>query len=104
MKACLRAAEWGFKLHAHLTLAHRRLNEAAPRSRSTSHMAALINLLVRTPAVSAAAASRSLGITPHAARAMLNALEDLRLVHEITGRGSFRLYAATGLNLVGANM
>jgi len=103
VKACGGAAEWGFKLHAHLTLAHRRLNEAAPRSRSTSHMAALIDLLVRTPAVSAAAASRHLGITSHAARALLCALEDRRLIREVTGRGSFRLYAAASLNLVAAN-
>jgi hypothetical protein len=103
-KACGRAAEWGFKLHSHLTLAHRRLHEEAPQRRSTSHMAALIDLLVRTPAVSAAAASRSLGITSHAARTMLCALEDRHLVREVTGRGSFRLYAAAGLNLVAANM
>jgi Fic family protein len=99
-KACGRAAEWGFKLHAHLALAHRRLNEAAPRSRSTSHMAALIDLLIASPAVSASAASRSLRITPHAARAMLNALEDRRLVREVTGRGSFRLYAVASLDLM----
>ena len=56
--------------HAHLTLARRRLDEAAPRSRSTSHMEALINLLITTPAVSATAASQSLGITAHAARGL----------------------------------
>jgi len=103
LKACGRAAEWGFKLHGHLTLAHRRLSDAAPRSRSTSHMAALIDLLITTPAVSALAASRSLRITPHAARAMLNALEDRRLVREVTGRGSFRLYAVASLDLAAAN-
>jgi len=104
VRACGRAAEWGFKLHTHLTLAQRRLNEAAPRRRSTSHMAALIDLLVRTPAVSAVAASRSIGITPHAVRAMLNSLEDRRLVREVTGRGSFRLYAAASLDLAAVNM
>jgi hypothetical protein len=104
LKACGRAAEWGFKLHSHLTLAHRRLHEAAPQRRSTSHMAALIDLLISTPALSATAASRNLGITPHGARAMLDALEDRRLVHEVTERGSFRLYAAASVNLVAANM
>ena len=103
-KACGRAAEWGFKLHSHLTLAYRRLNEAAPRSRSTSHMAALIDLLISIPAVSAGAASRRLGITPHAARAMLCALEDRGLVRELTGRGSFRLYAAASLDLAAAHV
>jgi len=104
LKACGRAAEWGFKLHGHLTLAHRRLHEAAPRKRSTSHMTALIDLLISTPAVSAAAASRTLDITPHAARAMLNALEERRLVREVTARGSFRLYAAASLDLAGVNL
>jgi hypothetical protein len=103
LKACGRAAEWGFKLHSHLTLAQRRLHDAAQRRRSTSHMAALIDLLIRTPAVSAAAASRHLKITSHAARAMLNSLEDLRLVREVTGRGSFRLYAVASLDLAAAN-
>ncbi len=102
LKACGRAAEWGFKLHTHLTLAHRRLHDAASRRRSTSHMPALIDLLISTPAVSASAASRSLGITPHAARAMLCALEDRGLVREITGRGSFRLYSAASLDLAAA--
>jgi HTH DNA binding domain len=99
LKACSRAAAWGFKLHSHLALAHRRLHESASQRRSTSHMAALMDLLISTPAVSAAAASRTLDITPHAARAMLNALEERRLIREITGRGSFRLYAAAGLDL-----
>jgi hypothetical protein len=103
-KACGRAAEWGFKLHSHLTLAHRRLHDTAPQRRSTSHMTALIDLLISTPAVSASAASRSLGITPHATRAMLNALEDRGLVREVTGRGSFRLYSAASLDLAAARL
>jgi hypothetical protein len=104
MKACGRAAEWGFKLHSHLTLAHRRLHEAAPQRRSTSHMAALIDLLISTPAVSASAVSRSLDIKPYAARTMLHALEDRGLAREVTGRGSFRLYSAASLDLAAINM
>jgi len=103
LKACGRAAEWGFKLHSHLTLAHRRLRDAAPQRRSTSHMAALIDLLISTPAVSASAVSRSLDIKPYAARTMLHALEDRGLVREMTGRGSFRLYAVASLDLAIAN-
>jgi hypothetical protein len=104
LKACLRAAEWGFKLHTHLSLAHRRLQEAAPQRRSTSRMAALMNLLITTPAVSALTASRTLRITPHGARAMLNVLEDRRLVREVTGRGSFRLYAVARLDFAAGNI
>ena len=103
LKACGRAAEWGFKLHTHLSLAHRRLHDAAPRRRSTSHMAALIDLLVSTPAVSASAASRSLDIKPYAARTMLQALEARGLVREVTGRGSFRLYAVASVDFAAAH-
>jgi hypothetical protein len=92
-KACGRAAEWGIRMHAYLTLAHRRLNEVTTQRRSISHMPVLIDLLMTAPAISAGAASRKLGITPHAARAMLHALEDRSLIREVTGRGSFRLYA-----------
>jgi len=103
LNACGRAAEWGFKLHTHLSLAHLRLHDAAPRRRSTSHMVALIDLLVSTPAVSASAASRTLDIKPYAARTMLQALEERGLVREMTGRGSFRLYAVASLDLAAAN-
>jgi hypothetical protein len=34
---------------------------------------------------------------------MLHALEDRRLVREVTGRGSFRLYAVASLDLAAAN-
>jgi hypothetical protein len=104
LKACSRAAEWGFKLHTHLTLAHRRLRDAAPQRRSTSHMAALIDLLISTPAVSASGVSRSLDIKPYAARTMLHALEDRGLVREMTGRGSFRLYAVASLDLAAGSV
>lgn len=104
MNAGCSAAEWGFKLHTHLTLAHRRLYDAAPRRRSTSHMAALIDLLISTPAVSASAASRILEIKPYGPRTMLHDLEDRSLVREVTGRGAFRLYAAASLDLRGAKM
>jgi DNA-binding IclR family transcriptional regulator len=67
-------------------------------------MAALIDLLISTPAVSASGVSRSLDIKPYAARTMLHALEDRGLVREMTGRGSFRLYAAASLDLAGANL
>ncbi len=92
MEACGRAADWGLKLHMNLTSAHRRLHEAAPRQRSTSYMRPLVDLLVASPALSAKKAANQLQITPHAARAMLGTLAAKGLVHEVTGRGSFRLY------------
>lgn len=97
LKACIRSADWGFKLHGHLSSAYRRLQETAPCERSTSHMTALIELLMATPVLSAATAGQTLHITSHAARAMLTTLENKGLIHEITGRRSFRLYTAAPL-------
>ncbi len=91
-EACDRAADWGIKLHGRLAASHRRMHEAAPGQRTTSKMAALIDLLVARPAVSADKAGQVLGITPHAARALCSRLEKKGLAQELTGRGSFRLY------------
>lgn len=95
--ACGRAAEWGLKLHSHLSVAHRRLHETAPQQRSTSSMAALIDLLVATPALSSGRAADALRITPNGARRMLDVLANKSLVHELTGRSAFRLYTPASL-------
>jgi hypothetical protein len=97
MAGCGRAADWGLKLHAYLSAAHRRLHEEAPRQRSTSSMTALIDLLVSTPALSSRRAADALGLTPHGVRRMLAALENQNLVHELTRRNAFRLYAPASL-------
>jgi predicted ArsR family transcriptional regulator len=60
-------------------------------------MAALIDLLVATPALSSARAADALGIRSHGARRLLDALEEKNLVHELTGRDAFRLYAPASL-------
>jgi hypothetical protein len=94
LKSCSRAADWGFKLHSHLTGTHRRMHAVAQPERATSRMAALIDLLVATPAMSASTAGQAIKISSHSAREMLNVLERRGLIYEITGRNSFRLYAA----------
>ena len=95
LKACLRGAEWGFKLHGHLTAAHRRLHDAASAQRTTSHLPALADLLIATPVLSASQVGKALRITSHSARAILSALEKRGLIHEVTGRASFRFYTPT---------
>lgn len=95
LQACLGAAEWGLKLEGHLRGVHRRLQEAVPHERSTSRMLPLADLLISRPMVSARSVARSLGVTPHGARTMLMELEKRGHVHEVTGRGSYRVYAAT---------
>jgi hypothetical protein len=94
LKACIRSAEWGFKLHGHLTAAHRRLHDASSAPRP-SHLPALADLLIATPVLSASQAGTALRITSHSARAMLSALEKRSLIHEVTGRASFRFYTPT---------
>jgi hypothetical protein len=95
LDACTDAVAWGTKLEGHLRGTHRRLQEAAPRERSSSRMAGLVDLLISRPLVSARDAAQALDVTPHAGRAMLLELEQRGLVREVTGRGSFRVYAAT---------
>jgi hypothetical protein len=92
IKASERAANWGLKLHSRLAAEHRQLHEAISGRRKNSHMAELVDLLVANPVISADMAARVLKITPHGARGLLAGLEKKALVHELTGRGSFRIY------------
>ena len=90
--ACERAADWGLKLHGRLMAEYTRLHRAARRERATSRMGDLVDVFVAEPAISARTAGQALGITPHAARALIGELRKKNLVQQLTDRGSFRLY------------
>ncbi len=92
-EGCLRAADWGLKLHARLVSACGSLNEFAPPRRSTSHLPGLSTLLIERPAVGANDVAKALDLTSHGGRALLLQLHDRGLIQEVTGRRSFRLYA-----------
>ncbi len=90
LKACLRSAERGFKLHGHLTVAHRCFSAVTDIASAGN-----VDLLIATPTVSAGQAGRALSISSHSARAILTSLEERGLIHEVTGRTSFRFYTPT---------
>jgi Fic family protein len=92
-EGCLRATEWGLRLHSRLVGALAGLNEFAPPLRSTSHLPQLAELLIERVAVAAADVAEALSLTPHGARALLLQLRSRGLIQEVTGRRSFRLFA-----------
>jgi len=67
----------------------------AAREDKRSRLPAVVELLVRQPALTAPALARRLAITPQAALRLLSRLEQAQLVREVTGRGSFRAFAVT---------
>lgn len=91
--ACRRAAAWGLGLQRRLAAAHARLHAASMPRRSTSRLPALADLLVASPALSAARAAERLGMTTHGARLLLDALHEQGLVVEVSGRSAYRLFA-----------
>jgi hypothetical protein len=93
LRASLRSAEWGLRLHTDLVLVRRRLLESAGGRRATSRLPALIDRLVAVPSLSAAQAAVTLGMTDRASRSLLEDLHAGGMIREVSGRGSFRVYA-----------
>jgi hypothetical protein len=91
-QAAERAARAGLLELDRLERARDRLLDAAPRRRSPLQGPVLLDLLTSRPAVSSGVTAARLGVSPQAAIGMLGRLAELRLVREITGRGSFRLF------------
>ena len=93
LRASLRSAEWGLRLHTDLVLVRRRLLESAGGRRATSRLPALIDRLVAVPSLSAAQTAVTLGMTDRASRSLLEDLHAGGMIREVSGRGSFRVYA-----------
>lgn len=85
------AAEEGMRQHDTWLTAKRLLQRKIRGHRSTSHLPALIDLLIATPIVSASMISAELRVSQ---RAALDLIAELG-VREITGRGRFRAWGIT---------
>lgn len=88
LDAARAAAEAGLKEHNNLLLAHDQLLRKLSGRRATSHLPALIDLVLARPIASAAMIAQKLGITPRAAQ---NLVVELGL-REMTGRGRYRAW------------
>jgi uncharacterized protein DUF1612/DNA binding protein with HTH domain len=88
LEAVAAAAELGMKDHDRWLLARRQLERKLLGRRSTSHLAALIDLVLAHPIANAGLIARELGVTPRAAQ---NLVAELGL-REATGRGRYRAW------------
>lgn len=73
-----------------LSIAHQRIARLLSGRRSTSRLADLGDLLLRSPVVTAAHAAKALHISPQAARALFKTLGSV--AHEVTGQASYRAW------------
>jgi len=91
--AALRGAAWGLGLVGRLERAERVLREALAPRRVTSRLPEAVDLLISSPGITAAGMARALTISGAAARGLLHRIEACHPLTELTGRGSFRLFA-----------
>lgn len=95
LEASARGSEVGLRLLDRLGRAEARLREHARPRRTSSRLPPLVELMLASPAVSAADVAGSLRITPVAARRLLDRLMRDSAARELTGRTSFRLFSVT---------
>ena len=88
LEAVRAAAEAGAGDHERWLMARRRLERKLAGRRSTSRLAALIDLILAHPVANARLIARELGVTPRAAQ---NLVSELGL-REATGRGRYRAW------------
>jgi hypothetical protein len=93
LAAAERAAAAGLARLGALTALEQRLAVVAAGHRTNSRLAALGRLLLARPAVGTRDAVTDLGLSPDGARRLIDTLVDTGLVRELSGRGSFRVFA-----------
>ena len=82
------AAEIGLKEHDRLALARKMMERKLSGRRTTSKLPELVDLVMATPLVHAGTITKTLGVTPQAARRIVMELG----LREMTGRGRFRAW------------
>ena len=89
VQACTAAATEGLKQHDRLMLARELLTYRVSGHRNTSHLPALIDLVIARPLVSTTLIADELAVSGRAAQ---NLIRELGL-RELTGRGRYRAWA-----------
>lgn len=82
------AAEIGLKEHDRLALARKMMERKLSGRRTSSKLPELVELVMATPLVHAGTVTKTLGVTPQAARRIVRELG----LREMTGRGRFRAW------------
>jgi hypothetical protein len=82
------AAEIGLKEHDRLALARKMMERKLQGRRTSSKLPELVELVMTTPLVHAGMVTKTLGVTPQAARRIVGELG----LREMTGRGRFRAW------------
>jgi hypothetical protein len=82
------AAEIGLKEHDRLALARKMMERKLSGRRTSSKLPELVDLVIATPLVHAGTVTKTLGVTPQAARRIVAELG----LREMTGRGRFRAW------------
>lgn len=81
-------AEIGLKEHDRLALARKMMERKLSGRRTSSKLPKLVDLVMATPLVHAGTITKTLGVTPQAARRIVTELG----LREMTGRGRFRTW------------
>ena len=89
VQACTAAATEGLKQHDRLILGRELLAHRVRGHRTTSHVPALIDLVIARPLVSTTLIADELAISGRAAQNLIRGLG----LREITGRGRYRAWA-----------